>query len=129
MVRPSRAGAPLWLTDQVNGREAGLFESVPLTGNAPPLPEVTVWFAMALTVGAKAALTATVLVAVLAPQLLVTVRDKLTEVAAATDGAVKLGDCAVASERVPAVAVQAQVKGPVPVDVPISPIVPPEAAA
>lgn len=82
-----------------------------------------------MTVGANAALTATVLVAVLAPQLLVTVSVKLTEVATATAGAVKLGDCSVGSDRVPADAVQAQVKGPVPADVPISPTVPLEATA
>ena len=80
MTRFSRASEPDWLTDQVNGTAGGLLGSDALTAKLLPEPESTAWFGIGLTVGASAALTATVLVAVELPQELVTVRDRFTVV-------------------------------------------------
>ena len=126
MARLSSAIDPLWLTDQVNGTEGGLLGSDPLTAKLPPDPESTAWFGMGLTVGASAALTATVLVAAEFPQEFVTVRDRFTVVPVAVCGAVKFGLARPALSNVPALAVHAYVNGPVPAELPLSMTVPPD---
>jgi hypothetical protein len=107
MARFSRAGEPDWLTDQVNGTAGGLLGSDPLTAKLPPDPESTAWFGMELTVGASAALTETVLVAVEVPQALVAVKDRFTVVPTAVCGAVKFGLATLALSNEPAFAVHA----------------------
>jgi hypothetical protein len=62
---------------------------------------------MGLTVGASAALTVTVLVAMEVPQALVTVKDRFTVVPTAVCGAVKFGLATLALSNVPASAVHA----------------------
>lgn len=87
-TRFCRATGPVWVTDQVNGTEAGTLESEPLTAKLPASPEFTVWGAIGFTMGASAALTVMVAFAVETPQLFVAVSDALTTVWAATWGAV-----------------------------------------
>lgn len=88
ITRLSRAGVPVWLTDQVSGTAAGTLGSEAVTAKLPPDPESTAWLAMGFTVGAAAALTVTVVVAVEGPPQLVAVSVRLTEVVTATWGAV-----------------------------------------
>jgi hypothetical protein len=107
MARFSRAGEPDWLTDQVNGVAGGLLGSDPLTAKLLPEPESTAWFGMGLTVGASAALTETVLVAVEVPQAFVAVKDRFTVVAVDVCGAVKFGLATLALSNEPAFAVHA----------------------
>ena len=107
MARFSRAGEPDWLTDQVKGTAGGLLGSDALTAKLPPDPESTAWFGMGLTVGASAALTETVLVAVEFPQAFVTVKDRFTVIPVPVCGAVKFGLATLALSNVPAFAVHA----------------------
>ena len=85
----------------VSGVAAGTLGSEPLTENVPALPDTTVVGASAPTVGASAALTVTVVFAVVLPQLFVAVSDRLMTVPAPTTGAVKTGAAAVRLERLP----------------------------
>ena len=80
MARFNNAVIPLWLTDQASGTAGGLLGSEAVTLKLPPDPESTDWLAMGLTIGGRAALTATVLVAVAVPQALVTVSERFVVV-------------------------------------------------
>ena len=80
-----------------------------------------------MTVGAAAALTVTVVVAVLDPALFVAVSVRFTVVCTATNGAVNTGVAIAASENVPAVADHANVGVGVPVAEPARVRLPPEA--
>lgn len=107
MARFTRAIEPVWETVQVSGTEGGALGSDPLTAKLPALPEVTLCGAIGFTVGAKAALTVTVLVAVPDEQVLVTMSDRFTVVPPAVCGAVKFGLATAALSNVPALAVHA----------------------
>ena len=80
------AGA--WVAVKVSGTSAGVLGSAPLTVKAPLAPEKTETGLIGATVGANAALTNTVEVAVELPTPLVTVSDRLTVVSTPTTGAV-----------------------------------------
>jgi hypothetical protein len=96
-----------------------------VTAKLPAALENTVAGVTELTVGAGALLTVTVELAVEVPQVLVAVSERATGPGAL--GAVKTGLARVEAESDPAAAVQAYVSGAVPVALPPSVTVPPEA--
>src|SRR5512142_48357 len=117
------AGAPAWATVNVTAPPPGL---VALTVKLPAPPEGTVTGATWATVGAAAALTVTVAVALEVPQALVTT--SVSEMVWAAAGAVKTGPAMFVAESVPAGgAPQANVRGGVPLAVAARVTAPPEA--
>ena len=86
-VKLSNVPAGAYVTVKVSGVSAGTLGSAPLTVKFPAAPENTEMGATGLTVGACAALTVMVELAVELPQALVAVSDKGTTVCARSTGA------------------------------------------
>ena len=88
MARFNRAGVPVCEIAKVSGVAGGELGSDAVTAKDPAAPEVIVWFAIGLTMGASPTETFTVVVEMEVPPQLVAVRVNVTGVATDTTGAV-----------------------------------------
>ena len=88
MVRANRAGVPVCEIAKVSGVPGGLLGSDAVTAKDPANPEVMVWFAIGLTVGARPTETFMVVFEVELPPQLVAVSVRVTGVSTDTMGAV-----------------------------------------
>ena len=127
-VIPIKPGPEVCTALKVSGVSAGTLGSEPLAMKLPPVPETTVIGFTALTVGAVGALIVNVVGETEEPPQLVAVRVKGTTVVTATIGAVKTGFAMDVFDNTPiGGGPQEKVIGGVPVALPASVTVPPDA--